>query len=112
TMASSSSQGRDGEGPRCQPSTDRHKGPNGRRPVRREGHVPVYTAVRRHRARKGTMTIAEYLQTPETVLPQELIHGVVRVADAPLPRHQRAVAHLFRALDDHVTAQRLGEMWL
>jgi Uma2 family endonuclease len=34
------------------------------------------------------------------------------VADAPLPRHQRAVACLFRALDGHVTERVLGEVWL
>jgi Uma2 family endonuclease len=58
------------------------------------------------------MTTQEYLQTPESVLPQELVYGALCVAEAPLPRHQRAVARLFRALDDHVTEQRLGEVWL
>jgi Uma2 family endonuclease len=58
------------------------------------------------------MTVEEYLQTPETVRPQELIYGALRAADAPLPRHQRAVARLFRALDDHVVAHNLGEVWL
>jgi len=33
------------------------------------------------------MTVAEYLRTPETVLPQELVFGALRVADAPLTRH-------------------------
>jgi len=58
------------------------------------------------------MTVQEYLHTPETVLPQELIYGVLRVADAPLPQHQRAVGQLFRALDAHVSAHGLGEVWL
>jgi Uma2 family endonuclease len=58
------------------------------------------------------MTVNEYLRTPETLRPQELIYGVLRVADAPLPHHQRAVARLFRALDDHVTELNLGEVWL
>ena len=58
------------------------------------------------------MTVEEYLRTPETVRPQELIYGALRVADAPLPQHQRAVACLFRALDDHVTERVLGEIWL
>jgi Uma2 family endonuclease len=34
------------------------------------------------------------------------------VSDAPSPRHQSAVADLFRALDAHVTEHALGEMWL
>lgn len=58
------------------------------------------------------MTTADYFQTPETVLPRELVYGEFRAADAPLPSHQRTVARLFRALDDHVTALRLGEVWL
>jgi len=58
------------------------------------------------------MTVEEYLATPETVLPQELIFGALRASDAPLPRHQRAVGQLYRALDDHVSANGLGEVWL
>jgi Uma2 family endonuclease len=58
------------------------------------------------------MTTEEYLKTPETVLPQELIYGVIRAAEAPLPRHQAAVADFFRALDAHVGERQLGEMWL
>jgi Uma2 family endonuclease len=58
------------------------------------------------------MTVEEYLQTPESSLPRELIYGVLRAADAPLPRHQRVVARLFRALDDHVVRHTLGEVWL
>jgi Uma2 family endonuclease len=67
---------------------------------------------KRSRARHVTMTVAEYLRTPETVLPQELIFGTLRVADAPLPRHQRAVGHLFLALHEHVSQLVLGEVWL
>jgi Uma2 family endonuclease len=58
------------------------------------------------------MTLAEYLRTPETVKPQELIFGAVRVADSPAPVHQAAVAALFLALHDHVSARRLGTVWL
>jgi hypothetical protein len=32
-----------------------------------------------------------------------LAFGQHRIADAPLPRHQRAVARLFLALNSHVT---------
>jgi len=58
------------------------------------------------------MTVEEYVRTPESVRPQELIYGALRVADAPLPRHQRAVADLFRALEAHVAERLLGEVWL
>ena len=58
------------------------------------------------------MTTGEYMRTPETVLPQELVYGILHVADAPLPRHQMMVAQLFRALDHHVRRERLGRMWL
>lgn len=58
------------------------------------------------------MTLQEYLQTPETVLPAELAYGVLRVAESPAPRHQAAVADFFRALDPHVRERHLGEVWL
>jgi Uma2 family endonuclease len=58
------------------------------------------------------MTLGEYFRTPETVLPRELAFGVLRVADAPAPPHQRAVARLFLALHEAVQAQALGEVWL
>lgn len=58
------------------------------------------------------MTTEEYLNTPETVLPQELIYGRLRVADSPLPRHQAAVADFHLALAHHVHERRLGEIWL
>ena len=58
------------------------------------------------------VTIDEYFATPETVNPSELAFGVLRVADAPTPRHQSAVAQLFLALREHVRARRLGQVWL
>lgn len=58
------------------------------------------------------MSVDDYFRTPETLKPMELVYGAVRVADSPLPRHQAAVAQLFRALDAHVRAHNLGEMWL
>jgi hypothetical protein len=45
------------------------------------------------------MTVDEYLRPPETVRPAELRFGVLRVAESPTPRHQSAVARIFRALD-------------
>lgn len=58
------------------------------------------------------MTTAEYLATPGSVLPRELVHGRLMVADAPLVPHQAAVADLFRALDAHVRERGLGRVWL
>lgn len=57
-------------------------------------------------------TVEEYLRTPETLTPQELIYGVLRVAESPLPRHQALVADLFRAIDVHVREHGIGRMWL
>lgn len=58
------------------------------------------------------MTTEEYLATPETLLPAELAYGVLHVAESPLARHQAAVRDLFLALHEHVSARRLGEVWL
>ena len=58
------------------------------------------------------MTTAEYLRTPESLVPAELIYGKLRVADAPMPRHQRVVRDLCFALVEHAEARRLGEVWV
>ena len=58
------------------------------------------------------MTTLEYLRTPETRQPQELIFGTFRVADAPMPRHQQLVAELHVPLALHVRKERLGSVWL
>jgi len=58
------------------------------------------------------MTVRDYFSTPVTVKPMELARGALRVRDAPSPRHQSAVACLFRALDAHVRQHAVGEMWL
>ena len=58
------------------------------------------------------MTVDDYFRTPETVLPMELVFGVLRVADAPTPRHQQVVAALFVALHRHVYERGLGKVWL
>ena len=56
------------------------------------------------------MTLLEYFDTPETVLPQELIYGRMHVADAPSVSHQRIVLRLAIALNDHVEQHQLGEV--
>lgn len=58
------------------------------------------------------LTVDEYLRTPETLVPQELAFGVLKVADSPLPRHQQAVFALARALDAHVRDRDLGQVWI
>jgi Uma2 family endonuclease len=58
------------------------------------------------------MTTAEYLRTPQSLLPTELAHGVLRVADSPSPRHQSAVKAFLLALHPFVEERGLGEIWL
>jgi Uma2 family endonuclease len=64
----------------------------------------------RKRRRSGKMTTAEYLQTPETVLPRELTYGVLHVAESPSTSHQRVVRDLLVALVPFVRERRLGEV--
>ena len=61
---------------------------------------------------ESLMSTAEYLCTPETKVPTELIYGVLRVADSPMPHHQAAVADFHIALAEHVRQNRLGRIWL
>ncbi len=61
---------------------------------------------------EGPMTLAEYFETPETLLPQELIFGTVRVADAPFVPHQRLVLRLATALQEHVDETNAGEVFV
>jgi Uma2 family endonuclease len=58
------------------------------------------------------MTLREYFDTPESVTPQELIYGAMRVAESPTPMHQAAVGALFLALHEHVVGRRIGQVWL
>jgi Uma2 family endonuclease len=62
--------------------------------------------------KEGRMTTAEYLQTPETVLPAELAYGVLRVAESPSCSHQRLVGELYLAMAPFVRERRLGEVLL
>ena len=56
------------------------------------------------------MTTAEYLQTPETVAPQELVHGTLRVAESPSGSHQRVVLNLALQIAPFVRQRGLGEL--
>ena len=58
------------------------------------------------------MTTNEYLRTPETLLPQELVYGVCREAAAPTPGHQELVGRLFIALSEHLRAHSAGAVWM
>jgi len=56
--------------------------------------------------------IYDYLRTPETLLPQELVWGYVREAAAPTPAHQRVVGALHIRLWQHLRETGAGEVWL
>ena len=58
------------------------------------------------------MDTEEYFRTPETLLPQELVYGLVREAAAPTPGHQRIVGQMFLALSEHLRRHRAGSVWL
>ncbi len=58
------------------------------------------------------ITTREYFAMPESVLPQELLYGAWRVADAPLRQHQEAVGRLFLALTAFLKAHPIGRVWL
>lgn len=76
--------------------------------------MPISYDRRRNPARKTrkgiTMTTAEYLATPETVLPRELAFGVLRVADSPVVNHQRVVRDLVVMLTPFVREAQMGEL--
>jgi len=56
------------------------------------------------------MTTADYLATAETVQPAELAYGVLRVAEAPVVRHQRVVRDLTIRLTAFTSEHGLGEV--
>ena len=56
------------------------------------------------------MTLQEYQATPLSRLPQELIYGSIRVADAPFVSHQRVVFSVARAWQEYTSSRALGEV--
>lgn len=58
------------------------------------------------------LTTDEYLRTPETLLPQELVYGFVRDAAAPTPRHQWAVGDVYMCLRKHLEQTHAGRVWM
>lgn len=57
-----------------------------------------------------SLTTDEYLRTPETMLPQELVYGFVREAAAPAPGHQAALVRFLVELVEHVEPGGLGRV--
>jgi Uma2 family endonuclease len=58
------------------------------------------------------MTTHEYLRTPETRLPQELVYGFVRDAPAPSAGHQSAVGDIYMCLRTHLAQAGSGHVWM
>lgn len=58
------------------------------------------------------LTTDDYLRTPETLQPTEVIYGALRVAEAPTVRHQQALCAFLLALAPHVRERRLGSVLL
>jgi len=58
------------------------------------------------------MTTAEYLATPESLLPTELDHGRFMARDAPTIWHQDAVGAIYTALRSHLAASGEGRAWM
>ena len=56
------------------------------------------------------MTTVEYLETPESSLPSELVFGHLRVAEAPSTSHQRVVRELLIAIAQETSAHDAGEV--
>ncbi len=54
------------------------------------------------------MTVADYLGTPETNRPQELVYGILREPPAPLYGHQAIVTRITALLDRFVRRTKLG----
>lgn len=58
------------------------------------------------------LTTDEYLKTPESLQPTEVIYGALRVAESPTVRHQQAVGAFHLSLALHVRNRRLGKVLL
>ena len=54
------------------------------------------------------LTVEQYLATPETNRPREVVYGVLREPPAPYVAHQSVVTHLGALLDAHVRSHDLG----
>jgi len=75
-----------------------------------ESPMSIVTFVDRRKKRAKHMTLTEYLATPETALPSELIYGSLCIADAPLVPHQRAVLRFYQTLEALAFLHDIGEV--
>ena len=67
---------------------------------------------RRRRRRRQDMTLLEYLDTPESAGPEELIFGKLYAAESPTTAHQEIVGRLHVFLFAHLLECRVGSVWL
>ena len=63
-----------------------------------------------HQFPQVPMRTVDYLSTPETTRPRELMYGMVREPPAPFFSHQQLVLVVARLLQDHVDARGLGRV--
>ena len=63
-----------------------------------------------HPLPQGPIRTVDYLSTPETTRPREVVYGMVREPPAPFFSHQQLVLLIARLLQDHVDAHRLGRV--
>lgn len=59
-------------------------------------------------ASSSSMTTKQYLKTPETRAPRELVYGVLREPPSPFFSHQQVVLKIARLLADYVESAKLG----
>lgn len=57
-------------------------------------------------------TYEDYLRLPDDGKRYQIIGGEVYMTPAPIPHHQRLLTRLFKILDDFVTKESLGEIFL
>jgi Uma2 family endonuclease len=60
----------------------------------------------------GPLTYEDYAAIPNDGNRYEVLDGELYVTPAPVPRHQRVLANLFRIVDAHVRRHRLGELFI
>lgn len=61
---------------------------------------------------RGALTYEDYCALPDDGRRYEILDGELGVTPAPAPRHQKVVLNLASALDKHVRAHDLGEVYV
>lgn len=79
----------------------------------RETRVGVDAPTRQEREwpSQGDWTYEDYARLPDDGWRYEVIRGVLHMAPAPKPKHQKAVGRLYNALSDFVEHQNLGDVY-